>query len=149
MKKILSTLAPVILAALLLPACFFYAAYGVLRTIQDISMILRTINSSMTNIQTVMKEGKDLKRAADDGKLVATLAEKIPGLIRNQVEKAVSDKINLLSGDLKTSALNFSKHAVEENLKGAHQSYNEMADSYNRLTDLMTELSETASPVSG
>ena len=147
MKMIIRKCIPVFLATLLLQSCFFYAAYGILRTIQDINMLLRTVHSSMTSIQTILKEGNDLQRAAKDGKLISTLAEKIPGLIRGQVEKAVSDKIGLLSGDLKTSALNLTKHAVDENLKEAYQSYNEMADTYNKFTELMTDLSQTASPV--
>jgi hypothetical protein len=147
MTLICKKIIPVVLAMLLLQSCFFYAAYGILRTINDINYILRTINTSMTTIQTVMKEGKDLKRAAKDGQLVATMAEKIPGLIRKQVDKAVNEKINLLSGDLRTSALNFTKHAIKENLKEAHQSYNQMVDTYNRFTDLMTDLSQAASPV--
>jgi len=148
MKMIFKRVIPVLLTAMLLQSCIFYAAYGILRTIQDINMLLRTVHSSMTTIQTVLKEGTDLKRAAKDGRLISTLAEKIPGLIRGQVEKAVSDKIGLLSGDLKTSALNLTKHAVDENLKEAYQAYNEMADTYNKFTELMADLAQTASPVS-
>jgi hypothetical protein len=129
---------------LFLQSCFLYAAYGIYRTIKDINGALTTVNSSMTKIQSVLKEGKDLKRAAADGQLISTLADKIPTLIQGKVEQATKDKINNLSGNLKAASLDFTKNAAAENLAGANQAYNNMATTYNQFTNLMTELSPTA-----
>ena len=134
----------VLACALTLQSCFFYAAYGVYQTIRDINSALAAVNNTMTNIRTVLADGKDLKRAAEDGKLISSLAEKIPTLIQDQVERKVTDKINTLSGALKLSSLDFTKNAVAENLTGARHAYNDMADTYNRFADLMSEMDETA-----
>ena len=130
--------------ALFLQSCFFYAAYGVYQTIRDINSALFMVNNAMNNIRTVLTEGKALKQAAEDGRLITSLAEKIPSLIQDQVERAVSDKINVLSGDLKLSSIDFTKNAVAEDLVAARRAYNDMADTYNRFADLMSDLSETA-----
>jgi hypothetical protein len=133
-----------LVCALFLQSCFFYAAYGVYRTIRDINSALAMVNNAMTNVRTVLAEGKELKRAAEDGKLITSLAEKIPTLIQNQVEQAAANKINALSGDLKLSSIDFTQNAVAENLTGARHAYNDMAGTYNRFADLMSDLSETA-----
>lgn len=52
----------------------------------------------------------------------------------------------MFSDDLKTSAINFTRYALEENLPGAIQAYNSMSDTYNRFSDLMVDLEQTASP---
>ncbi len=144
MMKLFQKYLVVIVCALFLQSCFFYAAYGVYRTIRDINSALSVVNNTMTNIRTVLEEGKDLKRAAEDGRLISSLADKIPTLIQDQVERKVQDKINILSGELKTSAIDFTRNAVAENLIDARRSYNDMADTYNRFADLMSDMSDTA-----
>lgn len=134
----------IVLSAILLQSCFLYAVYGVYRTIQDINNILTLVNTSLVRISTVVNEGKNLKRAADDGTLIASLAEEIPKLIKVEVERRINEKINGLSADLKLSALEFTRNAVEENLAGAKKAYNEMAETYNRFGDLLDEMGQAA-----
>jgi hypothetical protein len=133
-----------IAGAIFLQSCFLYAVYGIYRTVQDINNVLTLVNSSLTRIQTVVNEGKDLKRAAKDGTLIASLAEKIPNLVQKEVNRAFNEKINGLSKDLKLSSLDFSRNAEAENLAGATKSFNDMANTFNRFGDLMTEMDQTA-----
>jgi hypothetical protein len=121
-------------------SCAVYAVYGVYRTIRDINTLLVTVNGSITNIRTILDEGKDLKRAAEDGKLISVLAEKIPTLIKNQVEKETKVKIDTLSGDLKGAALALVKGAAAENLNEAVGAYNTMVNTYNQLNDLTNDM---------
>jgi hypothetical protein len=90
----------------------------------------------------VLDEGKELRRASEDGRLVGTLAERIPSLIQNEVEQATREKIETLSGNLRLSAVAFTKNAAAEELTCAKKSYNEMAGTYNEFTGLMNDLSE-------
>jgi hypothetical protein len=143
MKVYLKPVAALLLA-LSLQSCFVYAAYGVYRTIRDINGALVMINSSLGNIRTVVSEGKELKRAAEDGRLIGSLAQKIPTLIQEQVEGKVKEEIHTLSGNLHASALDFARNAEVENLAEAKHAYNEMADTYNRFADLLSEMSDTA-----
>ena len=138
---------PALLALLLLHGCAVYMAYGLYRTIQDINQTLTLVDGSIGRIQMIVNEGKDLKRAAADGKLISTLAEKIPTLIQKEVELATKEKIETLSLALKLSSLAFTKNATEENLSGATKSYNEMAATYNKFTGLMDELSDSVGPL--
>lgn len=105
------------------------------------------VSDAMTNIRTVLKEGKDIKRAAKDGKLISSLADRIPTLIQSQVERAAKNRINALSGDLKLASLAFTRYAEAENLAGANRSYNVMADTVNRFSELMTDLSRTTTGI--
>ena len=136
-----------LVCAIFLNSCFFYAAYGVYRTIQDINGALSMVSNAMTDIRTVLKEGKDIKRAAKDGKLISSLADRIPTLIQSQVERAARSKINALSSDLKLASLALTRCAEAENLVGANRSYNDMADTVNRFSGLMTDLSQTTTGI--
>jgi hypothetical protein len=118
-------------------------AYGLYRTLSDINDTLTLVNHSMTRIQMILNEGKELKRAAEDGRLVGTLAEKIPSLIQNEVVHETKEKIKTLSGNLKLSSEDFVQSAVAEELAGAKKAYNDMAGTYNEFTGLMSDLSET------
>jgi hypothetical protein len=118
-------------------------AYGLYRTIRDINDILSLVNNSIVKICMVLEEGKELKRAAEDGKLISTLADKIPSLIQNEVIGATKEKIKMLSANLKISSLDFTKNAIAEDLAGAKKAYNDMAATYNEFTGLMTDLSES------
>ena len=131
------------MGVLLLQSCALYAAYGIYRTVKDINGTLTMVSSSITRIQGVIKEGKDLKRAAEDGKLIATLSEKIPSMIQKQVEQATKDKIQLFSGDLKTASLDLAKNAIKEDLTATTQSYNNMVNVYNQFSGLMNSLEES------
>ena len=135
----------IVLSAILLQSCFLYAVYGVYRTIQDINNVLTLVNTSLLRINTVINEGRDLKRVAKDGTLIVSLAEEIPKLIQVEVEKRIKEKINRLSADLKLSALEFTRNAIEENLSGAKKAYNEMAETYNGFGELLDEMSRAAS----
>ena len=126
--------------SLLLQSCALYAVYGTLQTINNTNNVLNMVNTSMNRSHAIVSEGTNLKRAAEDGKLISTLAERIPSLIVEPLEQAVMDKIHMFSGDLKTSAINFTRNALEENLTGAMQAYNIMTDTYNRFSDLMVDL---------
>ena len=146
MKKIYKSLV-VLTAALFIQSCFLFAVYGTLRTINDVIRVLNTVNSSMTTIRTVLDEGQNLKRAAEDGRQISYLAERIPGMVKNRFEKAVTDKIDLLSGDLKTTAVALTKHALEENLGEAIKTYNNMNRTYNEFSDLMNDLAQSKNPI--
>jgi hypothetical protein len=140
-------LRPLLLAGmLLLHGCAVYAVYCLYKTVTEINQTLTAVHSSITRIQGVLDEGENLNRAAEDGRLISTLAEKIPTLIHNEVEVATKEKITALSDDLQLSSLDFTKHAVAEDLLGAKKSYNEMSATYNKFTDLMDDLSDTLGP---
>lgn len=64
---------------------------------------------SVIRSSAILSEGEDLKRAAEDGQLISTLAEKIPALIVRQVEKKTRVKIETLSGDLRGQPSNWSR----------------------------------------
>lgn len=131
------------LCGILFPSCALYAAYGVYHTVKDINSTLTTINQSMAKVKAVIKEGKDLNRAAEESKLIGTLAERIPAYIRNDVEAGTKEKIKILSGDLNLSAGDLTENLTTENHKGAVKAYNGMSDTYNRFTELMTDLSKS------
>lgn len=145
MKGIYNKLFPIVFL-LFLQSCALYAVYGTLQTINNINNVLNMVCTSMNTIHAIINEGTNLKRAAEDGKLISTLAERIPSLIVEPIEQAVKEKIHMLSDDLKTSAINFTQNALEENLPGAIEAYNRMSDTYNRFSDLMVDLEQTASP---
>jgi|GEM_PF-3460244 len=145
MKGIYNKLFPFVFF-LFLQSCALYAVYGTLQTINNVNNVLNMVCTSMNTIHAIISEGTNLKRAAEDGKLISTLAERIPSLIVEPIEQAVKEKIHMLSDDLKTSAINFTQNALEENLPGAIEAYNRMSDTYNRFSDLMVDLEQTASP---
>lgn len=132
-----------LLTMLFLQGCAVYAAYGLYRTITDISATLTRIDNSIVRIQKVLDEGKNLKRAADDGTFISTLAEKIPSLIQNEVELVVKEKIENLSSALSLSSLDFTKNALAEDLSGARKAYDEMSDIFAKFTDLMSDLTDS------
>ncbi|TKB23260.1 hypothetical protein FCL47_23155 [Desulfopila sp. IMCC35006] len=132
-----------LLTMLLLQSCAVYVAYGLYRTVTDINATLTLVDKSITNIQGVLSEGKNLKRAAADGKLISTLAEKIPSLIQKDVALATKEKIVKLSGDLKFSSDDFTNKATAEDLPGAKKAYNDMTTTYGSFTDLMNDLSDS------
>jgi hypothetical protein len=132
-----------IIGGIFLHSCVVVMAYGLYRTIRDINDILSLVNNSIVKICMVLEEGKELKRAAEDGKLVGTLADKIPSLIQNEVIDATKEKIKMLSANLKIFSLDFTKNAIAEDLAGAKKAYNDMVGTYNEFTGLMTDLSET------
>lgn len=135
---------PLLLIGLcLLHGCAVYAVYGLYQTVTEINQTLTLVNNSITKIHSVLDEGKDLNRAVEDGKLISTLAEKIPSLIQNEVELATKEKITTLSNGLKLSSLDFTKNAEAGDLLGAKKSYNTMTSIYNEFTDLMGDLSDT------
>jgi hypothetical protein len=143
MKRVVKLILPLV-GVFLLQSCFLYAVYGLYRTVQDINYVLTMVNTSLTRIRTVVNEGKDLNRAAKDGTLITSLAEKIPTLVQKEVSRAFNEKINLLSHDLKLSSLDFTRNAVAENLLGATKAYNDMAGTFNRFGDLMSEMDQAA-----
>ncbi len=128
---------------LLLQSCAVYVAYGLYRTVTDINATLTLVDTSITNIQGVLKEGKNLKRTVADGKLISTLAEKIPSLIQKDVALATKEKIVRLSGDLKRSSDDFTNKATAEDLPGAKKAYNDMTIAYGSFTGLMNDLSDS------
>ena len=136
-----------VFGAIALQGCVFFAAYGALRVVAEINSTLEMVEASLNTIQTVLEEGDRIHRAARDGELVAVLAERIPGLVQDRLEQAVTEKINRLSGDLKTAALEFVVGAVAEDLRGALGAYNRMADTFNRFSELMDDLSREIPPV--
>ncbi|GAB6193657.1 hypothetical protein [Desulfocastanea catecholica] len=133
-----------LMAVLFLHGCAVYVAYGLYRTVMDINQTLTLVDNSLIRIQGVLNEGKNLRRAAEDGKLISTLAEKIPSHIQDEVELVTKEKIATLSGALKLSSLDFTESAQEEDLPGATKAFNDMSATYNDFTDLMNELSDTA-----
>jgi len=142
MKSISKSLS-VLLLVLLLNGCAVYAVYGLYRTVNDITQTLTQVDDSINRIQGILNEGKELKRAAEDGKLITTLAEKIPTLIQKEVERRTKEKIETLSLALKVSSIVFTKTALAEDLPGAKEAYGEMSDTYNEFTGLMDELSDS------
>jgi hypothetical protein len=132
------------MAALFLHGCAVYVAYGLYRTVMDINETLTLVDSSLIRIQGILNEGKNLRRAAEDGKLISTLAEKIPSYIQDEVEIVTKEKITTLSDALKLSSLDFTESAKEEDLPGATKAFNDMSSTYNDFTDLMDDLSDTA-----
>jgi hypothetical protein len=146
MKRISSNLS-IIICTFFLQSCAIYAVYGTLQAINHINNVLNMVCTSMNTIHTILSEGTNIKRAARDGELIRTLADRIPGLVAGHFEQAVAEKINLFSGDLKTTAIAFTQHAVDENLAGARQSYNTLSTVYNRFSDLLVELERAASPM--
>ncbi len=145
MKRISSYI--LLLAGLIfVQGCAVYAVYGVYKTVTEINTALTQVDSSMNRIQRVLNEGKDLHRAAEDGKLITTLAEKIPTLIQKEVERAAQEKIRNLSGALRVSSMLFTKNAKEENLNGANKAFNDMTTTTNEFANFMNELSETVAP---
>lgn len=132
-----------LLTMLLLQSCAVYVAYGLYRTISDINATLTLVDTSITRIQGVLNEGKNLKRAAEDGKLISTLAEKIPSLIQKDVALETKEKIVKLSGDLKSSSDDFTEKATAEDLPGAKKAYNDMTTTYDSFSGLMDELSDS------
>ena len=139
----LLALVPVVIA---LQGCAFYAAYGALRVIAEVNSTLEMVENSMRAIQSVLEEGNRIHRAARDGELVAALAERIPGMVQDRLEQAVTEKINRLSGNLKAAALEFVVEAVAEDLRGALGAYNRMTDTFNRFSELMDDLSREIPP---
>ena len=132
-----------LLTLFFLQSCVVYTAYGLYRTITDINATLTLINTSIVRIQGVVNEGENLKQAVDDGTLISSLAEKIPSLIQSEVERVTREKIELLSGDLALSSLDFTQNALVENLSGARKAYDDMAATFNRFTGLMNDLSNS------
>jgi predicted PurR-regulated permease PerM len=126
--------------------CAVYAVYGVYKTVTEVNTALTQVDSSINRIQRVLSEGKELHRAAEDGKLITTLAEKIPTLIQNEVEHAAQEKIKTLSGALRVSSILFTKNAEEENLSGANKAFNDMTTTTNEFANFMNELSDTVAP---
>lgn len=126
-----------------LQSCAVYVAYGLYRTVTDINATLTLVDKSITNIQGVLNEGKNLKRAAADGKLISSLAEKMPSLIQKDVALATKEKIVKLSGELKLSSDSFTDKATAEDLPGAKKAYNEMTTTYSSFTGLMNDLSDS------
>ena len=142
MKSINKSLV-LLIAGLFLHSCAVYVAYGLYRTVRDINDTLGLVNNSIVKIRSVLDTGKDLKRAAEDGRLVGTLADKIPSLVLDEVALETREKIKTLSGNLKLSSVDFVQNAVAEELTGAKKAYNEMTGTYNEFTGLMSDLSET------
>ncbi len=132
-----------LITLLFLQSCAVYVAYGLYRTITDINASLTLVDNSILRIQGILNEGKNLKRAAEDGKLISTLAEKIPSLIQNDVTLATREKIVKLSSDLKLSSDDFTKNATAEDLPGAKKAYNDMTTTYDSFTGLMNDLSDS------
>ena len=132
-----------LITMLFLQSCAVYAAYGLYRTVTDISATLTRIDNSIVRIQQVLDEGKNLKRAADDGTFISTLAEKIPSLIQNEVELVAKEKIEKLSSALSLSSLDFTKNALAEDLSGARKAYDEMSDIFAKFTGLMSDLTDS------
>jgi hypothetical protein len=130
-----------LVAIILLQGCAALVVYDLYRTVSDINQTLTQVDSSIQRIQGVLKEGKELKRAADDGRLITTLAEKIPTLVQKEVERQTQKKIETLSLALKVSSIVFTTSAEKEDLPGAEKAYGEMTDTYNSFSDLMGELS--------
>ena len=124
--------------------CAVYAVYGLYKTVTEVNTALTQVDSSINRIQRVLNEGKELHRAAEDGKLITTLAEKIPTLIQDEVELAAQEKIKTLSGALQLSSILFTRNAEEENLNGATKSFNDMKTTANEFADYMNELSDSA-----
>jgi ABC-type xylose transport system permease subunit len=126
--------------------CAVYAVYGVYKTVTEVNTALTQVDSSINRIQRVLNEGKELHRAAEDGKLITTLAEKIPTLIQKEVELAAQEKIRTLSGALRLSSILFTQNAEQENLKGANKAFNDMTTTANEFTNFINELSDTVAP---
>lgn len=133
---------------LLLHGCAVYGVYGLYKTVTDINTTLTQVDNSINRIQRIVHEGRELHRAAEDGKLITTLAERIPTLIQNEVEIATKEKIASLSGDLKMASILFTKSAEEENLPAATKAFDEMNTTSDKFADLMSELSDTVTPPS-
>jgi hypothetical protein len=140
MKATVKLLTP-FLFLFLFQSCFFVAAYGVVNTVRDINNALSTIHDSMAKIKTVITEGENLNRAVEDGKMITTLAERIPAYIRDDVKPSAKEKIRTLSVDLKVSSVDLTENLKSEDLKGARKAYNDVSDTYNRFTQLMKDLS--------
>jgi len=144
--KRLSRVLLLLAVLLFLHGCAVYAVYGVYKTVTEVNTALTQVDSSINRIQRVLSEGKELHRAAEDGKLITTLAEKIPTLIQNEVERAAQEKIKTLSGALQLSSILFTKNAEEENLHGATEAFNDMTTTTNEFADYMNELSDSVTP---
>lgn len=132
-----------LLTLFVLQGCAVYAVYGLYQTVSEINTTLTRVDSSIARIERVLKEGKDLHRAAEDGELITTLAEKIPTLIQQEVEIATKEKITALAGDLSLASRLFTTTANEENLPGAQQAFADITATSDTFSNLMTELSES------
>lgn len=127
-------------AGLLLQGCFILAGYALIRTASDIISILNTVNNTMERIRVILDEGKEIKRASKEGRLIATLSKRIPNLIRDQVEKPVRREIEKFSGNLRAAALDLAVKSLAEDLIGANKAYNNMANVYNEFAAYMNDL---------
>lgn len=134
-----------LLAIAFFQGCAALVVYDLFQTVNDINRTLTQVDSSIARIQGILQEGKELKRAADDGRLITTLAEKIPTLIQKEVERRTQEKIETLALALKVSSIVFTASAQDEDLPGAEKAYGEMTETYNSFTDLMGELSDEIS----
>ncbi len=127
-------------AGLLLQGCFILAGYALIRTASDIISILNTVNDTMSRIRVILDEAKEIKRASEEGRLIATLCERIPSLVRDQVEKPVRQEIEKFSGDLRAAALDLAGKSLAEDLIGANKAYNNMVNVYNEFAAFMNDL---------
>jgi len=127
-------------AGLLLQGCFILAGYALIRTASDIISILNRVNDTMERIRVILDEGKEIKRAQEEGRLIATLCERIPSLIRDQVEKPVRREIEKFSGDLRAAAFDLAGESLAEDLIGANKAYDNMVNVYNEFAAYMNDL---------
>ena len=117
-------------------------AYALIQTVRDINNTLDAANNSITRIGLVLDEGKQIKQAADDGRLLTTLAEKIPALVRNQVEQPVREEVGKLATNLKVTSTELTKKLLCDDIVGSKNAYANVIRSYNDLVDFANSYNE-------
>lgn len=133
--KILKFFSLTIIGGFFLASCALLGAYALVQTVRDINNTLTAANNSITRIGQVLDEGKNIKRAAEDGRLLTTLAAKIPALVRDQVEQPVREEVGKLAANLRASSEGLSKMLSCEDMVGSKKAYNDVIRNYNDLVD--------------
>ena len=131
-----------VVLGLVLQGCFIFTGLALINTLRDINTTLNLVYTSIHTIRAILDEGKDIKRAAEEGTLVATLADRIPTLVRGMVEESVRQRIGILSLDLKGAALDLTAKSLAEDLTGARKACDNMTKIYDEFVALTDELSE-------
>lgn len=128
-----------------LQGCIILSGYMLLGAVRDVITILNTVDRSMNTINEILAEGKEIKRAAPEGRFIATLCARIPCLVRERLEKKAQQQIDAFSKDLGRAALDLATKSLAEDLQGARRAYNKMVSIYSELANFTNGLAEVGS----